>query len=436
MKISNISLVAAMLLGCVSTHATAYEIAEGCQSNQPTTDKRIFNWRYYLNNNADLIAAGISTPSAACSHWLNNGVSEGRQAHAGFHSVQYLYRYPDVANAFGSSNFLGAISHYVNNGILESRLGYQENGISQGRETSSIKGDADGASLFIGVSRRTAGAVNSLIYDNVEFINSYDHGRELQLASVSSYGENYNPTEAGSCNDGVGYNTSSNLDAISASGPTLSTTVTPAFWHTQPGLCKEGHNTTPLAVNHKFHKRLNIGIDGISNVVEFNIQMDINELVPQNPLNPKEMRFEVPTGYISGEFSKAYRYNRTNGTLSEISQEMLCHENAALPCEIDDPVVYATPDLSHAIGVCTGAASGGVFRAYPRYQAWRLLDGSTPVSSTTKWAVIKYIDGDIYPGSKYYFQSHIALGRKTAEGDALQKIKSTFNALHSSGKCT
>ena len=47
-----------------------------------------------------------------------------------------------------------------------------------------------------------------------EFINSYDHGRELQLAVVvAGFGECWNPTEAGGESDGIGLATKSELQA-------------------------------------------------------------------------------------------------------------------------------------------------------------------------------------------------------------------------------
>ena len=53
--------------------------------------------------------------------------------------------------------------------------------------------------VSIGISDRTAGAVCSLIYDGMEFVDDYDHGRQFQVAW--SYerdivdNELYNPTE-------------------------------------------------------------------------------------------------------------------------------------------------------------------------------------------------------------------------------------------------
>jgi hypothetical protein len=51
--------------------------------------------------------------------------------------------------------------------------------------------------LFYSGSDRTALAIDSVVWNNVEFINQWDHGRELQMAVTNGSGECYNPTEAG-----------------------------------------------------------------------------------------------------------------------------------------------------------------------------------------------------------------------------------------------
>ena len=36
--------------------------------------------------------------------------------------------------------------------------------------------------LFVSASRRMGAAIDSLVWDHHEFLNSWDHGRELQMA--------------------------------------------------------------------------------------------------------------------------------------------------------------------------------------------------------------------------------------------------------------
>ena len=64
----------------------------------------------------------------------------------------------------------------------------------------------------------------------MQFINTVDHGRELQFAITNASGECYNPTEAGSLNDGAGAYTSSKLLGVNTAGNIYRTTSLPAFW--------------------------------------------------------------------------------------------------------------------------------------------------------------------------------------------------------------
>jgi hypothetical protein len=49
---------------------------------QATPPETNFDWQFYLQNNGDLGAAGITTESQATDHWNNNGKQEGRMPNA------------------------------------------------------------------------------------------------------------------------------------------------------------------------------------------------------------------------------------------------------------------------------------------------------------------------------------------------------------------
>ena len=49
------------------------------RAEPPTTD---FDWKFYLQNNGDLPAAGITTEHQALQHWNNHGKAEGRVPNA------------------------------------------------------------------------------------------------------------------------------------------------------------------------------------------------------------------------------------------------------------------------------------------------------------------------------------------------------------------
>src|SRR4051794_30788752 len=84
-----------------------------------------------------------------------------------------------------------------------------------------IRGKMGPSEVVITTTTRVAGAIHSLTWGGREFIDSADHGRQLQSASNLDCGrrfipEVFNPTEAGSAADGAGPTSSSKLLRIRA----------------------------------------------------------------------------------------------------------------------------------------------------------------------------------------------------------------------------
>ena len=84
----------------------------------PTLDPEVFSWPEYLAING---LGSLVTPEAAQAHWLNQGIAQGLRGSRVFSPAQYLQLNPDVANAVGASNYLGAIGHFVSSGRAEGR---------------------------------------------------------------------------------------------------------------------------------------------------------------------------------------------------------------------------------------------------------------------------------------------------------------------------
>ena len=91
--------------------------------------------------------------------------------------------------------------------------------------------------IVITTTNRLAGAIHSLTWNGKEFIDSFDHGRQLQSAASFDcarpgefWAECFNPTEAGSRSDGAGPSSSSRLLRIQAQGNQLTTTTQMAYW--------------------------------------------------------------------------------------------------------------------------------------------------------------------------------------------------------------
>lgn len=88
-----------------------------------------FDWRRYVDANADLAAAGITDETSAVRHWREHGSREGRQWAAlapppppGFDWRWYIRAYTDLAPA-GITDEPAAIRHWREHGCREGRRG-------------------------------------------------------------------------------------------------------------------------------------------------------------------------------------------------------------------------------------------------------------------------------------------------------------------------
>ena len=98
-----------------------------------------------------------------------------------------------------------------------------------------IRDKAGGSEIVITTTNRVGGAIHSLTWNGKEFLDSFDHGRQLQSAlngdcCQKMLAETFNPTEAGSRNDNAGDKSSSKLLSLRAEGAELGTKTQMAFW--------------------------------------------------------------------------------------------------------------------------------------------------------------------------------------------------------------
>lgn len=210
---------------------------------------------------------------------------------------------------------------------------------------ASIRARAGSSEIVITTTDRLSGAIHSLRWGDKEFIDSCDHGRQLQSAasfdcssSNEFWAECYNPTEAGSRADGSGGKSSSRLLRISAGGLELRTTTRMAFW-LAPGETSSGRaalNDTVLS-EHLVSKRVRIGYKKLANVLDYEVVFTI----------PKGERhtyaqFEALTGYMPAEFGHFWKLVPDTGKLEGLDDG---------PGEQSHPVVFSTTGGTHAMGV-------------------------------------------------------------------------------------
>jgi hypothetical protein len=174
---------------------------------------------------------------------------------------------------------------------------------------ATIRGPALGSEIVVTTTSRLAGAIHSIKWKDKEFIDSHDHGRQLQSASnfdagASFHPETFNPTEAGSRNDGAGSISTSRLLRLASSQNSLSTTNRMAFWIAPGQFSGENlaKNKTLLS-KHILKKNLRIGYRKFQNVISY----DMTFSVPPDE-NHRYAQFEVLTGYMPVEFSKFWKF--------------------------------------------------------------------------------------------------------------------------------
>jgi len=61
----------------------------------------VYDYEYYKANNPDVVAALGTNPQALISHFVNNGIYEGRQGRADWNVHTYMNQHPELVKVFG-----------------------------------------------------------------------------------------------------------------------------------------------------------------------------------------------------------------------------------------------------------------------------------------------------------------------------------------------
>ena len=272
-----------------------------------------------------------------------------------------------------------------------------------------IRAPAGGSDIVIVTTARLAGAIHSLTWQGKEFIDSADHGRQLQSASNFDAGspianETFNPTEAGSRRDGAGARSSSRLLSLRAAGPALETRTQMAFW-LAPGERSGGQlakNATVLS-EHCLTKRVRIGVENLPHV----IGCDVVFTVPAGEGHTLGV-FEALTGYMPPEFSEFAQFDARTGALAPLSDG---------PGEIARPVVFSVPGGAHAMGICAPPQSAP-HTTGPSYGRFRFVE-----ERVVKWNCVFRVQdaAGLAPGD-YAFRMWVIVGDLATVTDALRKL--------------
>ena len=284
---------------------------------------------------------------------------------------------------------------------------------------ADISGDAvlkkqigkDEASIT--TTSRVAGAIHSFKFRGKEYIDSFDHGRQLQSASNLNMGkkfipEVFNPTEAGSEFDGKGPKSSSKLLFLEVKDEELVTKNQMAFW-IRPGMKSHGnlaYNTTELS-NHFLQKRVRFGFMGMEQVLDYRVTFGVPEKEGHT-----YAQFETLTGYMPWEFQQFLRWNPEQKKLVPLDKQS---------GEQPFPVVLATEDGKHAMGVVSLRKSKNM--TGPGYGRFYF-----PNDKVVKWnCVYRLQDKDGLQAGDYSFRMLVPFGTVAEVENTIKSILEKVN---------
>jgi hypothetical protein len=294
----------------------------------------------------------------------------------------------------------------VENGILNAADPHSPTG------NSVIRRKARPSDIVITTTSRLAGAIHSLTWNGKEFIDSHDHGRQLQSASSFDCGgsgkfwaEAFNPTEAGSRADGAGRHSSSKLLKLQAKDNELQSATQMAFW-LKPGEKSERHpaKNSKVLSDHRLTKTVRIGHKDWPHAIEYRVTFT----VPEGEKHTYA-QFEALTGYMPAEFSRFLKLDLASSELKPLDDG---------PGEQDSPVVLSTPGGSHAMGVWSPDQPS---RGYEKagYGRWRFK-----AEKVVKWNCVFRVNEPkgVKPGD-YSYRMFVAVG-------SLEDVRKTLAGLH------
>lgn len=276
---------------------------------------------------------------------------------------------------------------------------------------ATIRARAGHSEIVIRTTSRLAGAIDSLTWNEREFIDSTDHGRQLQSASnldvgAAFFNECFNPTEAGSRYDGAGPTSSSRLLWLSAAGRDLVTVNQMAFW-LRPGETSGGNpaaNTT-IRSNHLLQKDVRIGAFGLDHAIRYRVTFTL----PAGEAH-RQATFETLTGYMPPEFRQFFVLTPA-GQLTPLDDG---------PGEQALPVIVSTASADHAMGVWSPARSRTRGRPATYGRFW------FPNARVSKWnCVVREgsADGDLLEPGSYQYLVWVAVGSREQVRDTLQTLR-------------
>ncbi|MDK2125437.1 DUF4214 domain-containing protein [Parachitinimonas caeni] len=261
-----------------------------------------------------------------------------------------------------------------------------------------------------------AGAICSLNWNGVEFINDYDHGRQLQSASsFDKRGEDFNPTEAGAQLQPQGQASRSTLLKMSSTANSLTTQTRMSFW-------KFFFNDPES--KHVLDKKVTIGLPGLPNVIEY-----LNTFTIPSGESHTEGQFEVLTGYMPLHVFKKFYTFSTDGVLAPLENTQVGSREQRLP------IIFANNTGSHAMGIYSpdSPQNASVYSRGGGYgRGYFVLDKTdeTKAVNSVKWNTVSRFNN---PVGSYSFRSYVIVGSLADVQASMKTLYSTVKPYRTAG---
>jgi hypothetical protein len=279
----------------------------------------------------------------------------------------------------------------------------------------AIEKQVNGALLKISADpQRFAGAITSLTYRGVEYVDNFDHGRQIQSAfQLDGLGECLNPTEAGSKADAAQPRSTSKILTSSASGNELRTSTQAAFWlapgeqygrRCLPGRAEQrAQNRRPLS-DYVISRRVSFD-QAIPNLVRFDMKFSF-------PVAHRSAGVEALTAYLPRQFDTFHSFDPQSRILTRL------HTGDAGAMTMQ-PVIISTADGKNALGVISrDIARRGFDRSY---YAYFRMGGA---GAATKWSCV-FNETHIARGAELRYSCPVAVGTIAEVVEAMSRFAET-----------
>ena len=168
----------------------------------------VYNYDYYINTYSDLKNAFVTDTFTAIAHFVNCGMSEGRQGCAEFNVQVYKNNYADLQNAYGE-NLASYYLHYISNGKAEGRVA---------TDSSSVP---DGATVYNGVDYSSVYNYDYYMSTYPDLSNAFGDDEVAALAHFANSG--MSEGRQGCADFNVQAYKNNNMDLQNAFGDNLAT---------------------------------------------------------------------------------------------------------------------------------------------------------------------------------------------------------------------